>query len=103
MGKIYVGQTALRIQLSTGIDLTDITVSIKYEKPDGTTGVWQASKLNDSGTIYYDINTVTDLDQSGDWTFWALLHYKMVKLLQENQLQFQYMRREHNDNFYSHQ
>lgn len=71
MGKIYVGQTALRIQLSTGIDLTDITVSIKYEKPDGTTGVWQASKLNDSGTIYYDINTVTDLDQSGDWTFWA--------------------------------
>ena len=48
MGKIYLNQDSLRIQLTTEVDITGATVTqIKYKKPV-------------SG----------DTDEVGSWTFW---------------------------------
>ena len=74
MAKIYVGQTALRIILDTGVTLTSVSVAlIKYKKPDKTTGSWVATE--DGQTIYYDIDSASDLDQDGAWTMWAYITY----------------------------
>jgi hypothetical protein len=76
MGKIYVGQTALRIQLTANVDINTATPYIKYQKPDGTVGQWEAGVINqDTGTVYYDIQASTDLDQEGEWIFWIYLVY----------------------------
>lgn len=73
MSKIFVGQSKLRIQLTTGVDITSATpVLIKYIKPDATEGSWTAEiGTASSGIIYYDLTSTTDLDQAGLWTFWA--------------------------------
>lgn len=71
MAKIYVNQTALRIQLTTDVNVNDAAVKIKFFKPDGTPGEFVASILNPiKGIIYYDVTT-NDIDQAGDWIFWA--------------------------------
>lgn len=45
--KIYVGQTALQIQLDTKIDLTLMqSALIKYNDPDGNAGSWAASLID---------------------------------------------------------
>ncbi len=73
MSKIFVGQSKLRFQATTGVDITSADpVLIKYKKPDGTTGSWTATIGTEStGIIYYDLTSVSDLDQAGLWTFWA--------------------------------
>lgn len=72
--KIYVGQTELSIRLITGIDITGASsVLIKYKKPsDSIVYSWNAS-IEDaaSGIIYYNIQSVEDLNVSGKWKFWA--------------------------------
>jgi len=73
MGKIYVGQTRLRITLETQADLTDADVfEIKYIKPSGTEGSWTAI-CDDlaKGEIYYENFVSTTLDEAGLWRFWA--------------------------------
>ena len=43
MGKIYVGQTALKFIVDTGVDITTVTAQlIKYIKPGGIAGMWFA-------------------------------------------------------------
>ena len=71
--KIFVGQTALRIQLKTGISLVGATgLKIKYKKPNGETGFWPAEiDTPHDGVIYYDVTVSNNLDQAGIWTFWA--------------------------------
>jgi len=72
MSKIYVGQTALRIQLTTGVDVTSAACQIKHLKPDGSLATWSGIILDvDRGVFYYDIQDTTDLDQAGDWILWA--------------------------------
>lgn len=69
--KIYVGQTALSIQLDTTIDLAAMASGlIKYVKPDGSTGQWPAVE-GDPGVLVYDIQLDTDLDLEGSWKWWA--------------------------------
>jgi len=76
MGKIYIGQTALRIQLTANIDINNADAFIKYQKPDGTRGEWVASVYDaDKGIIYYDMQATTDLDQEGDWIFWTYIEF----------------------------
>jgi hypothetical protein len=75
MGKIYVGQTRLRITLETQADLTDADVfEIKYIKPDATEGSWTAT-CDDlpKGEIYFESFVTTTLDVSGIWRFWAYI------------------------------
>ena len=77
MGKIYLNQDSLRIQLTTDVDITAATVTqIKYKKPvSGDTGVWNAVVLDPGdGVIYYDL-TGTELDEVGTWTFWAYVTF----------------------------
>jgi hypothetical protein len=77
-GKIFVGQTRLRITIETQADLTDADAFyIKYEKPDGTEGQWVAV-CDDlpKGEIYKDDFIVTDLDLRGIWTFWASIEWQ---------------------------
>ncbi len=71
MGKIYVGQTALRFQLTTDVNVTGALCQIKHKKPDGTEALWSGIISDaDIGVFYYDIQS-GDLDQSGDWIMWA--------------------------------
>jgi hypothetical protein len=73
--KIYVGQTALAIQLDTTIDLTTMTVGlIKYMKPDGTTGQWTAVE-DDPGVLSYTVQSSSDLDMEGTWKWWAYVTF----------------------------
>ena len=77
MSNIYVGQSALRIQLTVGQDITSaLALKIKYKKPDGTTGSWTATeKTAATGVIYYDVVEITELDPKGTWTFWAYVQF----------------------------
>ena len=62
----FVGDV-VRISLLTGIDLTGYTLGIKFKKPDGTGGLWNAVLNSVNNTImYYDTN-LSDLDMEGKW------------------------------------
>lgn len=76
MGKIYLNQSSLRIQLTTLVDITGATETlIKYKKPSGTTGEWTATvEAVGDGIIYYDL-TGDELDEIGTWTFWAYVTF----------------------------
>jgi hypothetical protein len=72
MGKIYLNQSSLRIQLTTNVDITGATARlIKYKKPSGATGSWIAQPGDlGAGVIYYDL-TGTELNETGTWVLWA--------------------------------
>lgn len=74
---VYKDQSALMIRLDTQVDLTDATImKIKYKKPGGTTGEWNASKDTTYTTrIYYNIPDDTVIDESGMWTFWSFVTF----------------------------
>ncbi len=72
-GKIFVGQTRLRLTIETKADLTDADeFYIKYIKPDDTEGSWTAT-CDDlpKGEIYFEDFVTATLDLRGIWTFWA--------------------------------
>jgi hypothetical protein len=67
INKIYVGQTALRIAMSTGADLTGATTTtIEVRQPGASTTSWTATISDAStGSLYYDIQTTTILPVKG--------------------------------------
>jgi len=76
MGKIFKGQSALRITLKTFTDLEDVSLAvIKYCKPDGKTGEFPAA-IGDTakGVIFYEV-IEGDIDISGWWSFWAFVTF----------------------------
>ena len=76
MGKIYKGQSALRITLKTFTDLEDISLAvIKYCKPDGKTGEFPAAVGDTAkGVVFYEV-IEGDIDVSGWWSFWAFVAF----------------------------
>ena len=76
MGKIYVNQTALKIDLDTGIDLTtgvDV-VYIKYKEPDSDTiSEWVGAVENTTHITY--VLSAGEIDLIGDWTFWSYVDF----------------------------
>lgn len=82
MGKIYKGQDALTIRLTTGQDITDATpVLIKYRKPSGVEGSWTASITTAlTGVISYTMADTNQLDEVGLWTFWAHITFSDGKV-----------------------
>ena len=76
MGKIFSGQTALRIKLKTFCDLSDIlSVAIRYQKPDGKRGEFSAGVSNqDEGVILHEC-IEGEIDASGWWYFWAFITF----------------------------
>lgn len=75
MGKIYAGQD-VKVRLTVGQDITGASVKkIKYRKPGGTEGSWNATVEDaENGIIYYDVQD-EDIDESGVWTFWAYITF----------------------------
>ena len=71
--RIFKNQTALTLKLDTKIDLTTATdVWMKYKKPSGTTGQWDATidSPATSGIISH-IVAAGELNESCEWTRWA--------------------------------
>jgi hypothetical protein len=73
MGKIFKGQTALRIVLNTFIDLVGIEKAvIRYRKPNGKAGEFTAGVI-DTCVIHECIEG--EIDVSGWWAFWAFITF----------------------------
>ena len=74
MGRIFAGQTSLRLVCETGTDLTEAAVvRIRCRKPDGT-GIEFEAAVSDAegGVIFYELFAGGgEIDQAGWWTFWA--------------------------------
>ena len=72
MGKIFKGQSALRLTLKTFTDLDGaIKAIIKYRKPNGIVGEFAAAVADTvQGVIFHEC-IEGDLDISGWWSFWA--------------------------------
>jgi len=73
MVDIFVGQSALRFQLTCGCEIFGTTsASIQFTRPNGTAGEWSASILNGTkGIIYHDVQSSSEIDVSGEWTLWS--------------------------------
>jgi hypothetical protein len=72
MGKIFKGQTALRITLKTFSDLEDCTSAvIKYRKPNGKTGELVAAVGDAAKGVIFHECFEGEIDASGWWAFWA--------------------------------
>jgi len=70
MGKIYKNQYSLSLTLDSDITLTGATATkIKYIKPDGTNGEFDAT-ISGTDSLIYEFTANDELDQSGDWIFW---------------------------------
>ncbi len=68
MGKSYVGDVDTEIVLNAGVALgTPDVLKIKYQKPNGTTGEWEADVYETTKARYITMNG--DLDVAGLWTF----------------------------------
>jgi hypothetical protein len=76
MGKIFKGQSALRIILKTFIDLEDIlSVVIKYRKPNGKTGEFTAGVSDSEKGVVFHECIEGEIDVSGWWSFWAFVTF----------------------------
>ena len=75
-GKIFKGQSALRITLRTFTDLDSVeSVCIRFCKPDGSVGEFPAG-ISDAvnGLVFYEC-VEGDIDASGWWAFWAFVTF----------------------------
>jgi hypothetical protein len=76
MGKIFAGQSALRITLKTFIDLEGIeNAVIKYRKPDGITGELAAAVSDTARGVIFHESIEGEIDLSGWWAFWAFVTF----------------------------
>ena len=76
MGKIFIGQSALRITLKTFCDLEGVlSAVIKCRKPNGIIGEFAAA-VGDAvkGVIFHEC-IEGELDMSGWWAFWAFVTF----------------------------
>jgi len=73
MANIHVGQTAVRLEFNTGLDLTTaVELEIRFDKPNTIRGAFPGYILDrEKGTVYYDVESEGDLDDTGQWHFWV--------------------------------
>jgi hypothetical protein len=72
--KVYIGDIGTVILLDTAATLTGGTVTIKYEKPDGSTGSWNGTIATSASGANKGISYTTtsgDLNQPGLWKLQA--------------------------------
>ena len=77
MGKIFRGQTALRITLKTFTDLEGaVSAVIRFRKPDGSVGEFAAA-VGDPirGVIFHEV-IEGEIDVLGWWVFWAFITFE---------------------------
>ena len=76
MGRIYRGQSALRITLKTFCDLEGVASAvIKYNKPDGSTGELAAAVGDAAQGLIFHECIEGELDAAGLWSFWAFVTF----------------------------
>ena len=76
MGKIFLGQSALRITLKVFCDLEGIiSAVIKYRKPDGSIGEFAAFVVDTAKGVISHECIEGELDMSGWWAFWAFVTF----------------------------
>jgi len=77
MGKIFLGQSALRITLKTFIDLEGIeNAVIKFRKPNGITGELAAAVGDTARGVIFHECIEGEIDVSGWWAFWAFITFE---------------------------
>jgi len=76
MGRVFKGQTALRITLETFVDLEGIeNAVIRYRKPNGKSGEFPAAVGDMArGTIFHEC-IEGEIDVSGWWSMWAFITF----------------------------
>lgn len=76
MGRIYKGQTSLRLVLNTFADLTGaLNAAVRYAKPSGEAGELAAGvPAPEDGLLCHDF-AEGELDESGWWRFWAFVTF----------------------------
>lgn len=71
---IYKNQSAFDIVLDTSIDLSSAdSVSVHYQKPSGTDGVWTGS-VSETTKILYAVQA-GDIDETGRWELQAVASF----------------------------
>jgi hypothetical protein len=76
MGKIFKGQSALRITLKTFTGLEDVEQAvIKYKKPDGSMGEFAAAVGDTANGVIFHECIEGELNFSGWWLFWAFVTF----------------------------
>jgi hypothetical protein len=76
MGRVFKGQTALRITLKTFIDLEGIeNAVIRFRKPNGKVGEFAASVGDTVNGLIFHECIEGEIDISGWWSFWAFITF----------------------------
>jgi hypothetical protein len=76
MGRIFKGQSALRITLKTFIDLEGIEAAvIKYRKPGGFLGEFAAGVSDTAKGLIFHECIEGEIDRAGWWSFWAFVTF----------------------------
>jgi hypothetical protein len=76
MGRVYKGQSALRITARTFTDLEGcLSALIKYRKPNGAMGEFAAG-VSDMGKGIISHECIEgEIDRAGWWVFWAFITF----------------------------
>jgi len=79
---IYIGETAVKITMDVGADITGASVVIKYKKPSGTTGSWSGT-ITDAANGIYEYDVITGDFKEGDggkWLVWSYVVFANSKI-----------------------
>ena len=87
MNEIFVGQSALRIEVDTNLTFEELdgalSLLIKYTKPSGSSSSFTATEdTTDEGILYYDVVNTSELDESGKWQFWSYVQFSDSRVAQ---------------------
>ena len=76
MSRIFRGQSALRITLTTFCDLEGIeSAVIRYRKPDNATGEFAAAVGDAARGVIFHECIEGEIDRAGWWVFWAFITF----------------------------
>jgi hypothetical protein len=76
MGRVYAGQSALRITVKTFTDLEGIlSAVVKYRKPDGSAGEFTAGVGDAAKGLIFHECIEGEIDMAGWWVFWAFITF----------------------------
>ena len=80
MPKVYIGQTSLQLRLCIEQDITNVynRILIRFKRPNGTMGYWDAEVLDSvRGIIAFNMNSnAPTFNDVGWWTIWAYIFFK---------------------------
>ena len=77
MGKIFAGQSALRITVKTYTELEGVSEAvIKYRKPDGSNGSFPAAILDVANGVIFHECLEGEINKRGWWLFWAFVRFE---------------------------